>query len=562
MNSIDDSGLPRRLNQSMTDCSGSEHEKCFCPIGGLRNDSSMQLSQEMQGLLHTRLRGASMVLFGGSLAFLIRNWNSLYAAIPHVRLVHLGFTVFLAVCLGLLSTRKRLGLTALRAFELSLFGVTAGFFTWMEFSRGGLCAASVDMPRTTAFISETCIPWISLIFMYGMFIPNPAYRAAAVLSVMGSAPILMLSIMGYNHSCVREILYEHGGFSAALLWITLPVVASIYGSHRIGLLRREAIEAKRLGAYRLIRLLGAGGMGEVYLAEHTLLKRPCAIKLILPGRAADPKALARFESEVQATARLTHWNTVEIYDYGHTSDGTFYYVMEYLPGMNLEDLIEEFGPMPADRVVYLLRQVCAALNEAHSMGLIHRDIKPGNIFAAQRGGVHDVAKLLDFGLVKSTSVVAADSAKLTLDGAVVGSPMYIAPESAMGEREPDARSDIYSLGATAYFLLTGRPVFNDEAPLRVIFAHVNEPVTPPSRFQDNIPPELELIVLRCLAKRPEDRYQSAEELETALATASRNSAWNAKSAARWWQNAVPTVRVDPAAETLNRLAPTVELEYA
>jgi len=170
-----------------------------------------------------------------------------------------------------------------------------------------------------------------------------------------------------------------------VLTMVVAAVAAVFGTHLINTLRREAFEARQLGQYRLIESLGTGGMGDVYLAEHRMLKRPCAIKLIRPGQAGDPKVLARFEREVQMTARLSHWNTVEIYDYGRTEDGTFFYVMEYLPGLSLEDLIERHGPLPAERVVHLLRQTCQALREAHAIGLIHRDIKPGNVFVARRG---------------------------------------------------------------------------------------------------------------------------------------------------------------------------------
>src|SRR5256885_2896070 len=193
-------------------------------------------------------------------------------------------------------------------------------------------------------------------------------------------------------------------------------------------------------------------MGEVYFAEHQLLKRPCAIKLIRPSLSQQARVLARFELEVRATARLSHWNTVEVYDYGRTDDGTFFYVMEYLPGLSLAELVERHGPLPPERVIYLLRQACQALREAHGMGLIHRDIKPANIFAAQRGGLHDVTKLLDFGLAKRKA--EAPAMQLSQHGSITGSPLYMSPEQASGQRA-DHRSDIYALGAVAYFLLTG-----------------------------------------------------------------------------------------------------------
>src|SRR5205823_4029166 len=234
--------------------------------------------------------------------------------------------------------------------------------------------------------------------------------------------------------------YELAALPETVILMATAVAIAVFGSHKIRELHEKAHEARRIGQYRLRQILGFGGMGTVYLAEHVLLRRPCAIKLIRPDQAGDPKTLIRFEREVQATATLTHWNTIEIFDYGRAEDGTFYYVMEYLPGMNLEDLIEEHGALPPGRAVHLLRQVCQALREAHSIGLIHRDIKPSNIFACERGKVYDVAKLLDFGLVKSFGL-SGDSVKLTKEGSMAGSPAYMSPEQAAGRQQLDARPD-------------------------------------------------------------------------------------------------------------------------
>ncbi len=274
-------------------------------------------------------------------------------------------------------------------------------------------------------------------------------------------------------------------------------------------------------------------MGEVYLAEHQLMKRPCAIKIIRPGKAADPSALARFEREVRETAKLSHWNTVEIFDYGHTADGTFYYVMEYLPGMSIAELVERHGPLPPERTIYLLQQTCEALAEAHSLGLIHRDIKPGNLFAAQRGGHYDVAKLLDFGLAKRLWS-SADTIELTGEGSITGSPLFMAPEQATGDVEPDLRSDIYALGAVAYYMLTGRPPFAADNPLKVMIAHASDPVTPPSQHRGDLPRDLELVVLKCLAKKPIDRFQDTSELSAALAACEVCGKWMREEARRWW----------------------------
>jgi len=273
-------------------------------------------------------------------------------------------------------------------------------------------------------------------------------------------------------------------------------------------------------------------MGEVYLAEHQLMKRPCAIKVIRPEKAGDPKVLARFEREVQATAKLSHWNSIDIFDYGRSEDGTFYYVMEYLPGMNLGEIVKRFGPMPAARVIHLVRQACDALQEAHDLGLLHRDLKPANLFAAVRGGHYDVAKLLDFGLAKPLSDL--DTAQLTADGSITGSPLYMSPEQATGDKEPDPRSDIYSLGGVLYYLLCGHPPFENEKPIKVLISHAHDPVPPLSQYREDVPLDLEAIVMRCLSKNPDDRYQSAAELASALEDCEHYGVWSRDHARNWW----------------------------
>lgn len=273
-------------------------------------------------------------------------------------------------------------------------------------------------------------------------------------------------------------------------------------------------------------------MGEVYLAEHRLLKRPCALKLIKPGADADPIALLRFEREVQTAARLSHPNTIEIFDYGHTADGTFYYVMEYLRGMNLAEMVRRDGPMSPGRVIYLFRQVCAGLAEAHGMGLVHRDLKPGNLLIAVRGGEADVAKVLDFGLVKLTRDPRA--VELSRETTVSGTPMYMAPEQATGDRSLDARADIYALGAMMYFALTGEPPFTGETPFIIMIAQARDPVVPPRQLRPNIPADLEQVVLRCLEKSPRRRFPSVRALGDALGACASASEWGPNRAEAWW----------------------------
>lgn len=298
-------------------------------------------------------------------------------------------------------------------------------------------------------------------------------------------------------------------------------------------LYRQIRQQEQLGPYRLFQLIGSGGMGDVYLGEHQLLKRRCAIKLIRKDKATDRKMLARFEREVKATAKLTHWNTVQVYDYGRTADGVFYYAMEYLEGLNLRQLVDRHGPLPPGRVVYILRQICGALHESGQYGLVHRDIKPSNIFLAERGQMYDVAKLLDFGLVLPASMgnVGIRSVSTQLQG----SPRFMCPEQAQGLK-PDIRGDLYSLACVAYFLLTGRAPFEDDNPVMLVVAHAT--ASPPT-FQElgvAVPEDLAEIILRCLHKKPECRFGSARELQEALEACSCASDWSWKDAETWWRS--------------------------
>jgi serine/threonine-protein kinase len=323
-------------------------------------------------------------------------------------------------------------------------------------------------------------------------------------------------------------------FSFEAMILLILAVGSAFGAWAISRLRRQVAEDRHFGQYRLRQRIGDGAMGEVHLAEHQLLKRPCALKLIRPDRVGDPRVLARFEREVRLTATLSHPNTVEIDDSGRTSHGTYHSVMEYLPGLSLEELVERHGPIPPRRAVYLLRQVCQALREPHAVGLIHRDIKPSNIIAARRGGRDDVVKLLDFGLVRPA---AAPTADLSAEGQILGTPLFMSPEQAAGDRELDQRSDLYSLGAVAYHLLTGRPPFHGVDGLAVLVAHARDPVVPPSLILTGIPEDLEHVVLRCLAKDAADRFADAESLEQTLRECACSGDWDQDRAARWWRDA-------------------------
>jgi serine/threonine protein kinase len=525
----------------------------------MRKERSGELTHEVRCLLRARLRIAAWTLFGGFLLFLIQHLvvvanGATY--VPHLFALHVACTVAMGCLAVLLTTAAwNASLKTLRWLEVAIFGIPAAFFIWIDFFDCQHHIQDATPEMLSAIAAETAMPWLRLIFVYSLFIPASWKRAAVIIGLMGVAPLLV-TLSANALSTNPDRWHFHGDLITMLLWTCVPAVAGIYGANRIGHLRREAVEARQLGSYRLNRLIGAGGMGEVYLAEHIHLKRPCAIKLIRPERMHDPNALARFESEVQATAKLTHWNTVEIYDYGRADDGTFYYVMEYLPGLTLQDIVDRFGPMSPGRAIYLLRQVCDALREAHSFGLVHRDIKPGNIFAARRGGYNDVAKIVDFGLVKS--VDRTDNApNVTMEGMVVGSPLYTAPEMTIGEGHPDPRVDIYSLGVTAYFLVTGRPLFPYENPLKLLFAHASETPTPPSAHRPDLPSDLEAVILRAIEKNPRDRYQDVGAMIDALDSCESARSWTHADAAAWWSD---SDRLVASLERSDQLLPTTSVE--
>jgi eukaryotic-like serine/threonine-protein kinase len=310
-------------------------------------------------------------------------------------------------------------------------------------------------------------------------------------------------------------------------------------SHVVTGLGQQVAKAREMGSYQLGELLGRGGMGEVYYATHRMLARPAAIKLIRPEMiggsdpAAAQLAVTRFRREAETAASLRSPHTVELYDFGVTDDQTLYFVMELLEGLNLESLVRRHGPLPANRVVHVLRQVCASLEEAHVRGLVHRDIKPANIHLGRMGLVYDFVKVLDFGLVKAITDGSLEQSIATQGGVVTGTPGYMAPETALSTKV-DGRADLYSLGCVAYYLLTGRHVFEGDTVMQVFAQHLQAVPTPPSQIGPFVvPPDLEQLVLSCLAKKPEDRPQSAAELDRRLAAVNVEP-WTDLKAQHWW----------------------------
>jgi serine/threonine-protein kinase len=499
----------------------------------LAASASPELARDIHTLLRKRLRFISLVVcaiylyFVGFFSFNLIRDPAQYSQYFDLGLLTPSLLILatVAVVAVVLWTRRPLSLGQLRGMELTLFGLllaqqsfefAGDLFRTPQFGGVGEWAGTSE--KASGFLwfhaAYESLAYLLLIICYATLIPSSWRRCTLVVGVMAATPLAISAV-----ACVTTVVSPATFLSFHVLpmgiYLAIAVAIAAYGTHRIELLRREAAEARKLGQYQLKRHLGTGGMGEVYLAEHLLLKQPCAIKLIRPEHAGDPATLRRFEREVQATARLKHWNTVQIFDYGRTADGTFYYVMEYLPGLTLEQLVKQHGPLPLGRAVRLLRQACLALREAHALGLIHRDIKPANIMVCERGGVPDVVKLLDFGLVKTVGLDRPGES-LTQEGGIAGTPAYMSPEQASGQDHLDGRTDIYSLGAVAYFLLTGFPPFPRDKAMQVLVAHIHEPVRPLTDLRAEVPADLQEVVLRCLEKDPARRFADVGSLHHAL----------------------------------------------
>jgi eukaryotic-like serine/threonine-protein kinase len=388
----------------------------------------------------------------------------------------------------------------------------------------------------------TQISWVgALLLMFAAIVPTRPLKMLAVGVIAASMnPVAMLIARARG-------AWDFGSPIGALImhypdYILVGVAVLI--SHVVTRLGQQVVKAREMGSYQLGELLGRGGMGEVYKAKHRMLARPAAIKLIRAEMlgAADAEtaklAITRFRREAEAAANLRSEHTVELYDFGVTGDDTFYLVMEYLDGMDLETLVRREGPLSPGRVTYILRQVCDSLDEAHSYGLVHRDIKPANIHVGRVGRKHDFVKVMDFGLVKETADVAPHESLGTIPGQMaIGTPAYMSPEMALGETV-DARTDIYALGCVAYFLLTGETVFGGEKTINMIAKHLqSEPVPPSERTTQSIPSSLERLIMKTLAKDPKNRPQSANEFSEALSWVPTD-AWGEPQARDWW-NARP-----------------------
>jgi len=399
-----------------------------------------------------------------------------------------------------------------------------------------------DMLMTRAASGVPGVSWLAVwIAVLGALIPaRPWVTVLAGVATASLSPLVMWGFALAGHPWPSNE-------AMANTMIPNYIVAVFMGIPAAGIYRmsRAVAHERELGSYRLVQQLGMGGMGEVWRAEHRMLSRPAAIKLIASEALAHANGmevrelLRRFELEAQATASLGSPHTVALYDFGVTDDGTLYYVMELLTGMNLDQLVRHHGAQPGPRAVHLLRQVCDSLDEAHAAGLVHRDIKPANIQACRIGRRYDFAKVLDFGLVKRRHAVGAESNTMTRGQEARGTPAFIPPELARGG-ETDGRTDLYGLGCVAYWLLTGQTVFEGRTQYEIIAHHLNTaPVPPSQRTELPVPAELDRVVLDCLAKDPGQRPASARELERRLAAVPFDRPWTPEDAEDWWRLHLP-----------------------
>ncbi|HEY4238257.1 MAG TPA: serine/threonine-protein kinase [Kofleriaceae bacterium] len=503
-------------------------------------------AEEAREYLQTRLALFARLMiasFGALLVFLAGMYRA-YPALQPARNAEIfgGAAVALAIMTTMwrgLLVRRTLSIAALYRVDI-VFSLGIG----VAFALSALGAPAL---RPAAY--TTMLYGSYTVFMRAIVVPSSGPRTA-VLSTLLFLPIAIAGVV-LALTTTQELpppAFILGGWTFAGIAILLATTGSriIYG------LRRQVSLAMQLGQYTLEDKIGEGGMGAVYRARHALLRRPTAVKLLLPERIG-AEGLARFEREVQHTAQLTHPNTVAVYDYGRSPDGLFYYAMEYLAGIDLEQLVARYGAQPAGRVVHVLTQVCGALAEAHGAGLVHRDIKPANIILCERGGVADVAKVVDFGLVKA---IAREPGAAAAE--LLGTPAYLAPEAVTDPARLGPPADLYALGAVGYFLLSGRRVFDGATPAEVCVQHVT---APPPPLDAAVPPALAAILMRLLAKSPADRY-TARELAEALAQVpafADESGWSRAAAADWWRSFSTTAAAHAATAAAPTRTLTIEL---
>jgi eukaryotic-like serine/threonine-protein kinase len=439
-----------------------------------------------------------------------------------------------AASLGLLLVARNRKVSASRlhtlglAYEIAICFIIALTTYWPYYNDKGI------IPNLT---------WVpAVVILFPLILPGPPRRMLAAAIAAGAMAPLALVVLDLS----GKVPVGGSAYFETTIASAFAVGFAYMGARVLYRLGREVAAARELGSYRLEERLGQGGMGEVWRARHRMLARPAAIKLIRPtgagngGPVISEESMNRFEREAQVIARLRSPHTVDLFDFGVADNGSFYYVMELLEGLDADTLVRRFGPVPAERAVYLLTQICHSLSEAESCGLIHRDIKPANIFLCRYGEDCDFVKVLDFGLVKAFDEPKEAGPALTRENMVHGTPAFIAPEQALGRADVDGRVDIYATGCVAYWLLTGQLVFTAETPMGYLMQHIHTPPRPPSTLAElPIPPALDRLVLSCLAKDPTQRPQSAKDLSRRLMEIESANVWTEDRAREWWDRHQP-----------------------
>ncbi|MFK7989126.1 MAG: serine/threonine-protein kinase [Sandaracinaceae bacterium] len=490
---------------------------------GARTASDPRRSEETRALMQARLALLGLVTFGLSAGFGVLHLSILVVTegpasvvaelVQARRWTHLlGASASLALWLGCRTGTRSADL--LLAFDAVATVVAVVPYTLMGLETDGL-----------AGLLMVALTFTLVLVTRALLVPSDALRT---FGISGAAAVVSFAIALWTRLATTELGSLTGNLG---LWLLVAVANATVASWVLFGLRQQVQEARQLGQYVLGEKIGEGGMGAVYRAQHALLRRPTAVKLLPPEKAGET-SMRRFEREVQLTASLSHPNTVTVFDYGHTPDGVFYYAMEYLDGGDLSAVVQATGPMPEERVVHILAQVAAGLAEAHSVGLIHRDIKPGNVLLAGQPAVADLAKLVDFGLVREQDAGSG----ITQTDTVLGTPLYLAPEGITAPDDVTAAVDVYALGAVGYYLLTGDHVFTGATIVEICSHHLHSvPVPIGERRGSPVNEMLEEVLMSCLAKRPEERPDSAEALRDLLVACAEDlPPWDDKEARRWW----------------------------
>ncbi len=497
----------------------------------------------------------------------------------------IGFLLCLAFLVGVVGVRGLLGGTLLaelrspsRWFHFVATLITGGIWlvlrgkplrhgTLETFDSAGILGLSLLLHLNSSLFPIRTVAVFNLVLTTGtaavlraVLVPSTARRTLSLGVIAGSSAVVVFLASGLHPSWpVRQagpadwpLEYQ---LISLVMWLGSLLATATVASRIIYGLRREVHEARKLGQYTLGAKIGEGGMGVVYRATHGMLRRETALKLLPPDR-IDAQSVRRFEREVVATARLQHPNTVAIFDYGRAPDGVFYYAMEYLDGLTVDELVEHEGPLPAGRAIWLLSQVCASLDEAHSLGLVHRDIKPANIMVIGHTAAYDHVKVLDFGLVKALAAELGTTESQSNE--LTGTPLYMAPECIARADGAEPRSDLYAVAAVGYFMLTGKHVFEGKSVLEICADHLHTaPVPVQQRVGRPVPPALEAVIMQGLAKTPSDRPASAAAFREALAACAVEP-WSEEQARNWWQTRGVELCRRPIDDADPTLARTVE----